>query len=55
MWVDETVRALDGIKGQLAKDGSAAVGGTSEELGALIKGDIAKGKKLVQQIGIKAE
>jgi tripartite-type tricarboxylate transporter receptor subunit TctC len=49
------VRALDAIKERLAKDGSEAVGGTPEELGALIRAEIAKWEKLVQQIGIKAE
>lgn len=49
------MRALDAIKERLAKDGSEAVGGTPEALGALIRGEIARWKKLVQQIAIKAE
>lgn len=53
--MDETVRALDALKERLAKDGSKAVGGIPEELGALIKGEVAKWKRLVQQFGIKAE
>ena len=51
----ETVRALDAIRDRLAKDGTEAVGGTPEELGALMRADIAKWKKLAQQIGIKPE
>jgi len=51
----ETVRALDAVKDRLAKDGTEAVGGTPEELGALMRTDIARWRKLAQQIGIKPE
>lgn len=51
----ETVRALQEIKERLASDGSEVVGGTPEALGAHVRAEIAKWKKLVQQIGIRAE
>ena len=51
----ETARALDAVRDRLAKDGSEAVGGTPEQLGALLRADIAKWRKLAQQIGLKAE
>ncbi|HSQ05794.1 MAG TPA: tripartite tricarboxylate transporter substrate-binding protein, partial [Burkholderiales bacterium] len=48
-----TLGALAAIKDRLARDGSEAVGGTPEELSALIRNDIAKWKKLVTRIGIQ--
>jgi len=43
------------LKERLASQGAEPRPGTSEELASFVREDLAKGKKVVQQTGIKLE
>jgi len=51
----ETLRALETIKPQLAKDGSETVGSTPAAFAAFIKEDIAKWRKTADFIGLRLD